>query len=181
MLAKTIFLDRDGIINVDKGYVYKISDFELVENILQSLKLFQELGYQLIIVTNQAGIAKGFYSEKDYFKLTNYYLNLLRINDISIKKVYFCPHHINGINPRYKINCNCRKPKPGMIEMAIKDHSVDVDNSIMIGDNLSDMKAGIKAKIKNNFLIADKAQTTENLNYKIFPNLADLCNEIRTL
>ena len=110
----------------------------------------------------EKGSNGGKIQKETVIKMNEYLKKELNLSDI-----FVCFHDD-------KDNCECRKPKPGMIEMAIKDHSVDVDNSIMIGDNLSDMKAGIKAKIKNNFLIADKAQTTENLNYKIFLSIKSI-------
>ena len=145
---KAAFLDRDGVINIDKGYVHKIEDFEFKEGIFELLKLLQEKGFTLFVVTNQSGIARGYYTIKEFENLTEYMLNELRKKGIEIKEVAFCPHHPDE-------NCECRKPKPGMILDLAKKYSITLKDSIMIGDKISDMEAGESAGIKKNYLVKD--------------------------
>lgn len=152
-MNKAMFLDRDGVINIDKGYVYKIEDFEFIDGIIEILREYQEKGYLLIIITNQAGIARGYYTEDDYLVLNRWMIDKLQGQGINITKVYYCPHHPEHGIGKYKKDCNCRKPKPGMIQKAVRDFNIDLSNSILIGDKASDVEAGIKAGIKDVRLI----------------------------
>lgn len=136
---KAVFLDRDGTINVDRRYVHKIDDFEYLPGVIDGLKLFQEAGYLLIIVTNQSGIARGFYSEHDYDALTAWMLQDLGNNGISISKVYMCPHLPDSPFPKFRKNCQCRKPLLGLFEQAIREFHIDPHRSIAIGDNERDL------------------------------------------
>ncbi len=138
-MKKTIFLDRDGVINVDTGYVYKKEDFIFMDHILDDLKTMYDLGYQIIIVTNQSGIARGYYSVKDYKRLTKFYLNKMKEVGIKKVKVLFCPHHPNATISKFKKDCNCRKPKTGLFNYAIKKYKVDIHHSFVIGDKIRDL------------------------------------------
>jgi D-glycero-D-manno-heptose 1,7-bisphosphate phosphatase len=143
---KAAFLDRDGVINIDKGYVYKIEDFEFKDGIFELLKLLQSIGFTLFVITNQSGIARGYYTLEDFKKLTGHMLDELKKRGIEIKEVAFCPHHPND-------KCNCRKPKPGMILDLAKKYNIDLKNSILIGDKLSDIEAGKNAEIAKAYLV----------------------------
>ncbi|MCD6353946.1 MAG: HAD family hydrolase [Prolixibacteraceae bacterium] len=148
MKNRALFLDRDGTINVEKNYVYKIEDFEFIDGIFQLLKSYQEQGFLLIIISNQAGIARGFYTETDYQKLTQWMVAQFKKRGITITKVYHCPHH-----PEITGDCECRKPNPGMILKAIKEFNIDPEESVLIGDKQSDILAGENAGIKKNLFI----------------------------
>lgn len=139
---KALFLDRDGTINFEKHYVYKKEDFVFIPGVIDLIRHFSESGYLIFIITNQSGIARGFYSEKDYFQLTEWMLNQFELHGIKITKVYHCPHHPEITGP-----CNCRKPKPGMILQAIKEFNVNPATSALIGDKKSDILAGENAGI----------------------------------
>ena len=152
-LFKAIFLDRDGVINKEKKYVHKIKDFEFIPGVFEALRKFTNLGYKLIIITNQAGIGKGFYKEEDLNHLHEYMLSILKLKQIKIHGIYFCPHHEEAKLNKYKKNCNCRKPKPGMILKAASEHSIDLNQSIMIGDKISDYYAGINSGIQISILL----------------------------
>ena len=148
-MNKAIFLDRDGTLNIEKNYLYKIEDFEFVKGMPEAIKIWNELGYKVIVVTNQAGIARGFYREKDVEILHNYINDTLKKINAHIDSFYYCPHHpIHGIG-KYKVDCNCRKPKTGMIEQAIREYNIDVSESFMFGNQPSDIEAGEKMKIKS--------------------------------
>lgn len=145
-MRKAVFLDRDGVINVDKSYVYKIEDFEFCEGVFEALRHFQKLGYLLIIVTNQSGIGRGYYSEEAFQNLTAWMKKELLHVKIKIDAVYHCPHRPEAL-------CACRKPKSGMFEHAIKDFDIDVSQSWMIGDKPSDIDAALGAGIGNTILL----------------------------
>ncbi len=145
---KVAFLDRDGVINVDYGYVGNIDRFKFKEGIFELLHFLQEKGYKLFIVTNQSGIARGYYSENDFHNLMKYMIDELKKRGIEITDYKFCPHH-----PNITGECECRKPKPGMILDLAKQYNIDIKNSIMIGDSLSDIEAAKNAGIKRSYLV----------------------------
>lgn len=138
MKNKFVLLDRDGVINVEKSYLHKIEDFEYEKNVVEGLLKLRDLGYKFAIITNQAGIARGYYTEEDYLKLQSFIEDDLFKKGIKIKKSYFCPHHPN-VSGKYGIECNCRKPNTGNFELAIKEFDIDVKNSFMIGDKITDL------------------------------------------
>ena len=171
-MKRIAFLDRDGVINVDKSYLYKWSEFEYCDGTIDGLKVIVENNYQIIIITNQSGIARGFYREQDYLKLTNLYLNDLRKMHINILDVIYCPHHPDGIIDEFSFECNCRKPKPGMILGAKKKYNIDMNKSFLVGDSIRDLVAGKEAGIKSNYLITKKEKADElNKKFKCFNNL----------
>lgn len=147
-MNKALFLDRDGVINIEKNYLYKIEDFEFIDGVFDTCRYFQERGYLLIIITNQAGIARGIYSEEDLKKLTEWMIEKFSNVDILISKTYYCPHH-----PDFMDTCQCRKPNPGMILQAQKDFNLDLSKSILVGDKESDIQAGINSGINQNILV----------------------------
>ena len=140
-MKKALFLDRDGVINIDKGYVYKIENIEFIEEIFNICKYYQKKGYLIIIITNQSGIARGYYTQEDFFRLMDWMKIELKKRGVFITDVFFCPHHPDE-------NCECRKPKPGMILKAKEKYNLDLENSILIGDKNSDIEAGKQAGIK---------------------------------
>lgn len=146
-MKKAIILDRDGTINVEKDYLHKIEDFEFEAGVVEGLKLLTTLGYIFVVVTNQSGIARGYYTEKDLEILNRYIASLLEKEGIKIEKFYFCSHHPEKGVGKYKVECNCRKPNSGMLEEAIEEFGIDREKSFMVGDNISDAEAGIKAGV----------------------------------
>lgn len=136
---KVVFLDRDGTINVEKNYLYKIEDFEYIDGAIEALKLLLQYGYLLVIITNQSGIARGYYTEKQCQELNDWMLADLAKEGIDIAKIYYCPHHPNGIIPEYKKNCDCRKPNVGLFRQAEKELQIDMNKSYAIGDKMRDL------------------------------------------
>lgn len=156
MKKKAVFLDRDGVINVEKNYVHKIEDFEFMDGIFNLLRFFQEKGYLLIIITNQAGIGRGYYTEKQFHILNDWMLQQFENENIQITKVYYCPYHPEHGLGDYKRDSFDRKPNPGMILKAAKEFNVDLRQSILIGDKQSDIQAGVSAGIEKNILLSGK-------------------------
>lgn len=134
-----MFLDRDGTINVEKNYLYRIENFEFLDGAVAALKLLQDAGYQLIIVTNQSGIARGYYSEADFQRLTGWMLRTLARQGVTIRGVYYCPHLEDAPVERYRVACDCRKPKPGLFYRAAADCGIDLAESYAVGDSLRDL------------------------------------------
>jgi D-glycero-D-manno-heptose 1,7-bisphosphate phosphatase len=147
---KALFLDRDGTINVEKHYVYKMEDFEFREGIFELVQDFFQRGYLVFVITNQAGIARGFYSELDFHLLNGWMVEQFRLKGIEITKVYYCPHH-----PDITGDCPCRKPHPGMILEAESEFGLDLASSVLIGDKESDVEAGLNAHVGTNYLIKE--------------------------
>ncbi len=151
-MNRAAFLDRDGVINYDSNYVYKTDNFHFMPGIFELCEELQKRRYLIIVITNQAGIARGYYTENDFHALTRW-MNLQFLKrGIQITDVYFCPHHPEfGLN-EYKKECNCRKPNPGMILKASNDHAIDLSKSLIIGDKMSDIIAGIRADVGTRIL-----------------------------
>jgi len=167
---KALFLDRDGVINKDYGYVYKIEKFEFNEGIFELLKLFIDKGYTLFVVTNQSGIARGYYKEEDFAKLTDYMLQELKKEGITIQKVVHCPNHPDT-NPK------CRKPNTGMIDNILKNYPINLKESWMIGDKQSDIDLAINANIAKSIAIGKQDIKKACYNFK---NIKECSNFFKT-
>ncbi|MFA7083811.1 MAG: D-glycero-beta-D-manno-heptose 1,7-bisphosphate 7-phosphatase [Arcobacteraceae bacterium] len=141
-LKKAIFIDRDGVINVEKDYLYKVENFEFISGVFEALRAFQEKGYLLFIITNQSGIGRGYYKLEDFKALTLWMLEEFEKENIHIAQVEYCPHAPTQ-------QCKCRKPNTGMIDNILKKHCIDLENSWLIGDKSSDIECARNAKIKN--------------------------------
>ncbi len=148
MKNKAVFLDRDGTVNVDKDYLYRTEDFKFEKNVPQTLKYLYGKGYKLIIITNQSGIARGYFTEKDVIKLHEYIAKKARQNGFEIEGFYYCPHYAGGVVEEYSVECGCRKPGTGLIERAVKEHNIDTAESYMIGDKEADIIAGRRAGLR---------------------------------
>lgn len=142
--VKAVFLDRDGTININEPeYTHKIEDFKFMPDVIEALQKISQTDYKIFVITNQSGIARGYYTEQDYEVLNNWFLDFCSKNNIRIDGVYHCSHH-----PKFTIDCECRKPKPGMLIKAARDFGVSLAKSWMIGDSKDDIIAGREANTK---------------------------------
>lgn len=171
-----IFLDRDGVINKEVNYCCKVDDFDLIDGVIEFLKFANSVADHVVIVTNQAGIAKGYYSEGDYDILTRHMLGLFRQHNIKISAVFHCPHHPDGFGV-YKQECSCRKPAPGMIETAIRRFGIDRTRSILIGDKISDIQSGINSRLAKTVFVRtghEIEQCDEHFANEVFNDLVSV-------
>ena len=176
-MRKVIFLDRDGTINVEKSYLHKWEDFEFEKNAIEGLKELKNLGYEFIVVTNQSGIGRGYYTEEDLVTLNNQMTEKLKEFGIEILECFYCPHHPEKGIGKYKVDCNCRKSNPGMLLEGIKKYNVDIDNSFMIGDKKGDLEAGKKAGLKSILVLTGYGKKIEEEvkeNYLIAKDLLEV-------
>ena len=155
-LRKAAFLDRDGVINKDKGYVGRWEDFEFVPGALRGMKLLQNMGYVLVIVTNQSGLARAYYSEEQYQALNRQIYAALKQARIQVGGIYHCPHHPKGVVPELSIHCECRKPAPGLLIRASRDLSLSMQDSLLIGDMPSDIEAARAAGLAKAYAVSSK-------------------------
>ena len=149
MNIQNFFFDRDGVINVDTSYPYQKSEIKFINETINFLKYLTFKKKKIFIITNQSGINRGYYSTEDFLSLNTFFENYLKKNSIKIYKTYYCPH-----SPEE--NCICRKPNNGLIKKALKEFNLRPHDSVMIGDQLSDVYAGIKSGFKLNFLVSRK-------------------------
>jgi D-glycero-D-manno-heptose 1,7-bisphosphate phosphatase len=142
-MKKALFLDRDGVINVDHGYVHRKEDFEPIPKNLKFIKrILGEDDYLVFIVTNQAGIGRGYYTEEEFLKFQKWVEKWLADEGIKVEKTYYCPHHPEAGLGDYKKVCECRKPKSGMLLKVAEEYEIDLSQSVLIGDKESDLEAG---------------------------------------
>ena len=155
--SKALFLDRDGVINVDHGYVGHYKDFEYLDGIFELVKSYSDYGYKIVIVTNQSGIARGLYTEQDFSVLMNAVKADFAQRGVGEIAIYYCPHHVEGAIAQYAVPCNCRKPKPGMLLQAADDLAINLTASILIGDSWRDIEAAHEAGISKSYYLSEQA------------------------
>ncbi|MFM0568792.1 D-glycero-beta-D-manno-heptose 1,7-bisphosphate 7-phosphatase [Paraburkholderia caledonica] len=150
---RALFLDRDGVINVDIGYLHCKEDCVFLPGIFELVRRARRAGLEVFVVTNQAGIARGYYSEETFAEFTSWMLEQFLVEGAPITQVYFCPHHPDAGIGGYKIACECRKPEPGMLLKAAAEHGIDLAASVMVGDSLTDMQAAKTAGVGTRYLV----------------------------
>lgn len=160
-LKRAVFLDRDGTLNYDVGYTHKIEDLRLLDGVVEGLQLFAKMGFSLIVTTNQAGIARGYFTEQQMHDFNQHLVELLKSYSIIIDAIYFCPYHANAGIGSYKRDSHWRKPQPGMILEAGKAHQIDLSRSYAIGDKKSDILAGQAAGCTTILVLTGVAGTDE--------------------
>jgi D-glycero-D-manno-heptose 1,7-bisphosphate phosphatase len=173
-MRKAAFLDRDGVVNEDNGYVGSWENFVFIHGIFDLMRKLQDLGYLLFVITNQSGIARGYYTEDAYLDLTEWMLGIFRGREINIIQVYYCPYHPIHGEGRYKKESYDRKPNPGMILRAQRDHNLDLSQSLLIGDKDSDIEAGRRAGVGRLIFFKGKYPCTESRYVPIYDSLCDI-------
>jgi D-glycero-D-manno-heptose 1,7-bisphosphate phosphatase len=145
---RAVFLDRDGTINIEKDYLFRPEEFEFIPGVPDAIRLLNEHGFKVIVVTNQSGIGRGYYTESDMHLLHRHLDTELAAFAAHIDAYYFCPHHPEEAAGKYKRECSCRKPLDGMLRQAAGDYAIDLGGSYIIGDKVADISAGIAAGCK---------------------------------
>lgn len=175
-MKPAIFLDRDGTINIDYNYVHKIDDFHFIDGVIDAMLELKRMGFLLVITTNQSGIARNIFSQEQFDILTEWMDWSLMDRGVELDGVYYCPH-----DPLYT-QCQCRKPSPGMILTAQQDLNIDIANSYMVGDRVSDLLSGKAAGVKKTVLVRtgdDITQEAEQQADWVLDSLADLPGKIK--
>ena len=155
MSVAAAFLDRDGVINVDSGYVGRWEDFEYLPDAVEGLRQLQSAGFTLFVVTNQSGIARGYYTEDDFLALTKAMTADLSTKGVTLAAVYYCPYLEDADLEPYRVASDLRKPEPGMLLKAAQDHDIDLSRSIMVGDKVSDMVAAERAGVPGRYHVTE--------------------------
>jgi D-glycero-D-manno-heptose 1,7-bisphosphate phosphatase len=150
---RAVFVDRDGVINVESGFLHRIEQFEFLPGSIAGLARLQAAGYLLVVITNQSGIARGLYAEEDYRRLTAYMQQRLSAAGVHLDAIEHCPHLPDALLSRYRIECDCRKPLPGMLLRAASALNIDLPGSILVGDRGSDIQAGRSAGVGRCWLV----------------------------
>ncbi|MFZ4835671.1 D-glycero-beta-D-manno-heptose 1,7-bisphosphate 7-phosphatase [Rouxiella sp. Mn2063] len=177
-----IFLDRDGTINVDHGYVHEIDDFQFIDGVIEALIKLKEMGFALVLVTNQSGIARGKFTEEQFFTLTEWMDWSLADRGVDLDGIYFCPHHPEASVAEYKQVCDCRKPEAGMFLTAKEELNIDMAASYMVGDKIEDLQAAVAAGVGTKILVRSGKPVTkegEALADAVLDSVATLPEAIR--
>lgn len=153
---RAVFIDRDGTINVNVGYIDNPEEFKIYPGVIEGIKLLEKKGFKIIIVTNQSGIGRGYFSKKTLEKINQKMKDELSTNGANIDAIYYCPHHPDE-------NCDCRKPKTGMLETAITDFNINAEKSYFIGDRILDMEAGRRIGCKTVLVPEDKEKIDKEM------------------
>lgn len=174
MITPALFLDRDGVINLNHGYVHRRENFDFIEGIFDLAQFARHLKYLLIVITNQAGIARGYYTEQQFHQLTDWMCQQFLAFGAPIDRVYFSPYHPTAGLGQYLKDDVSRKPHPGMILQAKNELSIDLNRSVLIGDSASDIQAGVAAGVGTNLLFAaERSSELNGLSYELIVNLRE--------
>jgi len=168
-VSKALFLDRDGVINVDKEYLCRAEEFEFIDGIFDLCRHYRDKGYVIVVVTNQSGIARGYYSETDFEVLTRWMVGEFAKEGVTIEAVYHCPHH-----PDFSGACDCRKPMPGMLLQAASEHGIDLHASVLVGDGERDIEAARSAGLEACYLYDPSGKAASSKATRIVHSLRAL-------
>lgn len=177
MSRAAIFLDRDGTLNVDDGYVSRCEQFQFIDGAIEACYQLQQMGYRLVLITNQSGIARGKFSQTQFDTLTDWMRQQLAFHQVELSAVYYCPHHPDLGQGDYRQTCHCRKPQPGMLLAAKQQLKLDMTRSYMVGDRLTDMQAAAAAGVGTRVLVCSGQPPTPHVIAQadwVLDNLAEL-------
>jgi D-glycero-D-manno-heptose 1,7-bisphosphate phosphatase len=177
-MKRAVFLDRDGVINRDRGYVHRWDDVEFFPGVFEAARRLATSGWTLVVVTNQSGIARGYFTEEAYHALTQRMTGVFRDEGAPLAAVYHCPHHPEGRVAALAIACDCRKPAPGMFLRARDELGLSLADSVMIGDKPSDVAAARRAGVGRSFLIRSEPTDLDTLADGVFDDLVDCANQL---
>lgn len=185
-MNKAVFLDRDGVITKEPPYyAHRIEQLELISKSTAAIRLINESGFKVIVVSNQSGVARGYYQEKDVNTYNKAMKKKLKEENAYVDAIYYCPHHPKATIEKYKIDCKCRKPKPGMLKQAEKDLNLNLKRSFLIGDKLSDIEAGYRAGCKTILVLTgqgnDESKKISKIDIKPDYILKDLFTAIQII
>jgi len=172
---RAVFLDRDGVITVDRGYTHRVEDFQFIDGSTQALALLQAARWRLVVVTNQSGIARGLFTSDDYERFTAHLRARLQAVGVHLDAVLHCPHLPDAVIARYQQACDCRKPGAGMLLRAARELAIDLPASVMVGDRLTDVQAGRSAAVGRCMLLRSGQPldaADEHLADAVFDDLA---------
>ena len=176
-MERAIFLDRDGTIIEDPGYLDSCDKIRFLPGVSEAIKLLNENGFKVIVITNQSGVARGYFTEETLKEINKYICQSLAEQGACIDRVYYCPHHIEGIIEGYKKDCYCRKPNPGMVEEAVCDFGIDLRKSFVIGDKSIDVETGYRTGCRTILLASEESPAREGemaiLPDHVAPNLCE--------
>jgi D-glycero-D-manno-heptose 1,7-bisphosphate phosphatase len=181
-LRKAVFLDRDGVLNQDPPhYAHRLDQMAMIPGVDIAVKLLKDRGYFLIIISNQSGVARGYYPEEQIAVFNEALLKEIRKAGGDIDAIYYCPHHPEAQLEKYRIDCTCRKPKPGMILEAAKTYDIDINQSFFVGDKATDVETGKNAGIRTIIVLSgqgvDEVKKIESGNCLIAADLLDAVNK----
>ena len=170
-MNKAVFLDRDGVITKEPPYyAHRIDQLELIPKSAEAIRLLNKNEFKVIIVSNQSGVARGYYQEKDIEIYNKAMKKKLEEENACIDAIYYCPHYPEAVIDKYKVDCECRKPKPGMLKRAERDLNLDLKCSFLIGDKISDIEAGYRAGCKTILVLTgqgnDELKKISKMNIK---------------
>lgn len=174
VLRPAAFIDRDGVINEERRYVNRLEDFVLLPGAVPGLRKLQGMGFELVVVTNQAGVARGYYGEGQVHKLHAHMHEMLAGEGVHLRAVMYCPHHPQGSVAAYALECTCRKPAPGLLLQAAAEHGLDLKRSVLVGDKVSDLEAGFAAGLQRCVLVESGHSTDEAARRRASRVCADL-------
>ncbi|WJG10982.1 D-glycero-beta-D-manno-heptose 1,7-bisphosphate 7-phosphatase [Aliiglaciecola sp. LCG003] len=173
-MKRALFLDRDGVVNIDHGYVSRPVDIDFIEDVFSLCLHFQQQGYLIIIVTNQSGIGRGFYTEAEFAFLANWISAEFVKRGVELADTFYCPHHPVDAKSQYLGQCGCRKPQPGMLLQAANKYHLDLTSCIMVGDKLSDMQAAQAAGVAKRFLYGPVREQKSDVTFTQVTSLLDI-------
>ncbi len=181
-LVPAIFLDRDGTLNVDHGYVHEIDEFQFIDGVIDACRELKQMGFALVLITNQSGIARGKFTEDQFLQLTEWMDWSMADRGVDLDGIYYCPHHSEYGEGEFRQECDCRKPKPGMLLSAQKELNIDMAASYIVGDKIEDMQAGLAANVGTKVLVrTGKPVTAEGEAFAdlVLDSLAELPNVMK--
>jgi len=180
-MNKVVFLDRDGVITEDPPhYAHRVDQVRIISGSGEAIRLLNERGYLVIVVSNQSGVAKGYYQERDVGLFNNEMKRQLSLEGAHINALYYCPHHSEGIVKEYCKSCTCRKPQPGMLIRAAEEHQINLKESFMVGDKFSDIVAGNSVNCRTIFVLTGHGMDeVSHLKGSMVPVAVNLLNAVK--